>query len=183
MTLLIPRPGAGEHSPFALTYIEATAQALAERGSRDVVALLAEQPAEWRAMLAGASPSLAAHAYAPGKWTLAESIVHVSDTERVFAYRLMRVARADQTPLPGFEQDDWVPESRATRRSLDDVLSELEASRTSTLALVRSLDDVALTRAGVASGHAISARALVWMMAGHMAHHLTLTRDKYLTSM
>jgi hypothetical protein len=180
MTPLVPRPAAGEYAPYAVTYVDATAQALAARGSHDVVALLADQATAWRTMLATTDPALVTHAYAPGKWTLGESIVHVSDTERVFAYRLLRIARADMTPLPGFEQDEWVPESRTSRRSLDDVVAELEVTRAATLALVQSLDDIALTRVGTASGHALSARALVWMLAGHMAHHLTLTREKYL---
>lgn len=179
--LTIPRPAAGEFAPYAITYIDATAQALAARGSDDLLALLDDQSAEWRALLGDADPALVSHRYAPGKWTLGESIIHVSDTERVFSYRLLRVARGDVTPLPGFEQDDWVPESRAARRSLADVLAEFEATRASTIALVRSLDDLALGRVGLASGHPVSARALVWMLAGHVAHHLTLTRDRYLT--
>lgn len=176
----IPRPTADEHAPYHLTYIEAAAQALAAHGTDDVVALLAAQPAAFRALLQDAPAELAAHAYAPGKWTLAESLVHVNDTERVFSYRLVRIARGDRTALSGFEQDDWVPASRAGRRTLSDVLDELEAVRASTLALVRSLDDEALGQHGVASGKTVSARALVWMIAGHMAHHLTLTREKYL---
>jgi uncharacterized damage-inducible protein DinB len=180
MSLIIPRPTASEHAPWAITYIEATSRALTAQGTADVVALLAGQPSQWRALLAAADPALVHHAYAPGKWTLGESLVHVSDTERVFAYRLLRIARGDQTPLPGFDQDTWVPESRVSRRTLHDILDELEAIRASTLALVRSLDEVALTRSGTASSHLVSARALVWMLAGHMAHHLVLTADKYL---
>lgn len=176
----IHRPEPTEHAPYAITYIDATAAALAARGSDDVRALLEAQALEWQSLLAGVAESRAAHAYAPGKWTLAEQLVHVTDTERVFSYRLLRVARGDRTPLPGFEQDDWVPESRAARRSLADILSEMLAVRMATLALVRSLDEVAITRQGIASGQEVTARALVWMIAGHMAHHLTLTREKYL---
>jgi hypothetical protein len=182
MSLRISRPGAEEHAPYAITYVNATAAALTARGSDDVVALLAAQPAEWRALLDHANPDLAFQAYAPGKWTLAESLVHVADTERVFAYRLLRIARGDSTPLAGFEQDDWVPESRASSRSLADILEELDAVRAATLCLVRSLDDTAVARQGVSSNHVVSARALVWMLAGHMAHHLTLTREKYLSA-
>lgn len=182
MPLSIPRPGAGEHAPYAITYVNATAAALAARGSEDVIALLAAQPAEWRALLDGVDPSRAGHRYAPGKWTLAESLVHVADTERVFAYRLLRIARGDRTPLPGFEQDDWVPESRADRRTLADILDELDAVRAATLALVRSLDDAAVAQNGISSNHPVTARALIWMLAGHMAHHLVLTRNTYLAT-
>ncbi|WP_434479156.1 DinB family protein [Gemmatimonas sp.] len=144
-----------------------------------MVHLLEVQREQCRALLAGVPESQAGFSYAPGKWTLAESLVHVSDTERVFAYRLLRIARGDRTPLPGFEQDDWVPQSRSTRRTLSDIVTELLACREATLALVRSLDDEAIAQRGIASGVEVSARALVWMLAGHMGHHITLTRDKY----
>jgi hypothetical protein len=130
--------------------------------------------------MAGVPEDRAGHRYAPDKWTLAESLLHVSDTERVFAYRLLRVARGDRTPLPGFDQDAWVPATRAANRSLSDIMAEFYAVRAATLALVRSLDDEAIGQAGTASGKDVTARALVWMIAGHAAHHLGLTRDKYL---
>lgn len=176
----IDRPAEGECAPYFEKYIAAAATSIEAGGHPDLVALLKAQPAAWHALLDSAPPSLAQHAYAPGKWTLAESIVHVSDTERVFAYRLMRIARGDRTPLPGFEQDEWVPESRASRRSLADVLTELDAVRAATLALVTSLDEAAVSQVGTASGRDVSARALVWMIAGHQAHHLDITRDQYL---
>ncbi|WP_337171684.1 DinB family protein [Gemmatimonas aurantiaca] len=176
------RPSTSEHAPWALPYIEATEAALAASGSDDVVKLLESQPGLLRKMLAGAPADIGAFAYAPDKWTLGESLLHVADTERVFAYRLLRVARADGTPLPGFDQDAWVPESRASRRSLEDIIGELESVRAATLTLVRSLDDTALTRTGTASNHAVSSRALIWMITGHMAHHLGITRDRYLAA-
>lgn len=176
----IAQPADGEFAPFYAGYIEATARTLRERGLGGVVALLETQPAEWQALMSGVPDSRGTHAYEPGKWTLAESLVHVTDTERVFAYRLLRIARGDRTPLPGFEQDDWVPASRAGARALPDILAELYAVRHATLALVQSLDAAAIARTGVASGREVTARALVWMIAGHMQHHLGLTRDKYL---
>ncbi len=177
----ITRPSPSEHAPFAAAYIDATARALEAAGSDDLGALLAGQPAALRTLLAPAGPDRGAYAYAPGKWTLAESLVHVADTERVFSYRAMRVARGDVTPLPGFDHDAWVPESRSANRALSDILTEFDATRAATLALLRSLDDTAWGRLGVASGHPISPRALAWMMAGHCAHHLALIRDRYLT--
>lgn len=176
----IARPAANEHAPYYTGYIDAAEASLSQRGLADVVALLEAQTADWQALMAAVPEAAASHAYAPGKWTLGESLVHVSDTERVFAYRLLRIARGDGTPLPGFEQDDWVPTSRAGRRSLADILAELYAVRAATLALVRSLDDEAIGQRGVASGKDVTARALVWMIAGHMQHHFGLTRDKYL---
>jgi hypothetical protein len=176
----IARPHPDEHAPYYGTYIDDAERSLTERGLSDVVALLEVQRADWQSLMAAVPESKATHAYAPGKWTLAESLVHVTDTERVFAYRLLRIARGDRTPLPGFEQDEWVPASRAANRTLADILGEMYAVRAATLALVRSLDGEAVAQRGVASGKEVSARALAWMIAGHMAHHYVLTRDKYL---
>ena len=176
----IQRPGTDEHLPYAVKYVQAAADAIARDGLTDVSELLARQPAELTALLGDVSPETAQSSYAPGKWTLLESLLHTVDSERVFAYRLLRAARGDGTPLPGFEQDDWVPQSGANRRSLADVLDEFCATRASTLALLKSLDDNELARRTVASGHDVSARALAWMIAGHTEHHLLLTRDRYL---
>lgn len=177
---LISRPAASEYAPFYAGYIDAAERAIHERGLTDVIALLEAQLADWQSLMASVPESRGAYAYAPGKWTLAESLVHVSDTERVFAYRLLRVARGDRTPLPGFEQDEWVPASRARFRSLSDIMAEMYSVRHATLPLVRSLDGEAVAQQGIASGREVSTRALVWMIAGHMQHHLGLTRDKYL---
>lgn len=180
MSALDIRPSTGEHAPFAVTYLDATAKALGSAPDKGVVALLEGQVGALRALLQDADDAAAQRAYAPGKWTLAESLVHVADTERVFAYRLLRIARGDATPLPGFDQDAWVPLCGAATRTLADILTELEAVRTANLCLIRALDDAAALRTGTASGNPISVRALVWMIAGHFAHHLELTRTRYL---
>ena len=176
----ITRPGPSEHAPFATTYIDATATALDAMETDHLWSLLVTQPMALVELLDATDPALVDYAYAPGKWTLGESLVHVSDTERVFAYRLVRVARGDMTPLPGFDQDAWVPESRTSGRPLDDILTEIQTVRAATLSLIKSLDEKAWGQIGVASGHPISPRALAWMIAGHFAHHLDITRDRYL---
>jgi hypothetical protein len=181
MTALDSRPASSEHAPFAALYVETTAKALDASGEGSVVALLGRQTAALRALVAHVDDRTAAQSYAPGKWTLLESLLHVADTERVFSYRLVRVARGDQTPLPGFDQDAWVPESGASRRTLADILTEIDAVRAASLALVQSLDDQSALRAGTASGNPITARALAWMIAGHFAHHLEITRTRYLS--
>jgi len=176
----ITRPLPTEHAPYASTYIDATANALAAMGMDQLWSLLAMQPTALVELLDAVDPSLADYSYGLGKWTLGESLVHVADTERVFAYRLMRIARGDMTPLPGFDQDTWVPESRTAGRRLNDILTEIQTVRAATLSLVKSLDEQAWSQVGVASGHPVSARALAWMIAGHFAHHLDLTRERYL---
>jgi hypothetical protein len=178
----IPRPADDEFQPYAATYVNATGDALTRHGLTSLTDLLRRQPGDLAELLANV-PETAGHAaYAPGKWTLLESLVHTIDTERVFAYRLLRAARGDRTPLAGFEQDDWVPLSGADRRTLADVVAEFGAVRASTLALLAPLDQNMLARRTVANGVDVSARALAWMIAGHVDHHLRLTRDRYLAA-
>lgn len=176
----ITRPDTADFSPMAQPYIDATAATLFEYGYTDLRELLATQCDRLETLLHSVNDEQANQAYAPGKWSLKESIVHMSDTERVFAYRAMRVARGDATPLPGFEQDDYVPESRSNRRTLPDVLGEFNAVRGASVALIDSLDDEALEKVGTASGKRVTVRALCWMITGHVAHHLGITRDRYL---
>ncbi|MEP6764458.1 MAG: DinB family protein [Gemmatimonadaceae bacterium] len=179
----INRPDPSEHPPFAITYINATDAALSEAKLSDVRELLAKQCDQLDSMLKGVTEDQANRAYAEGKWTLKESIVHISDAERVFSYRCMRVARADKTSLPGFDQDAFVPESRSNMRTLADVLAEFRAIRGATLALVNSLDAAAIAQVGVSSGNPFSARAFCWVIAGHAVHHINLTRDRYLAAL
>lgn len=118
--------------------------------------------------------------YAEGKWSLKEAFIHVLDTERVFAYRAMRVARNDMTPMPGFNQDDYVPFYNADERSPYSIIEEYRAVRSATVAQFSNYTDEMLDRIGTASEHAISTRALGFMIAGHEIHHLRITRERYL---
>ncbi len=179
-TLLAVQPTASEHPAFASVYIERAAGALSQAGGTGLITLLEEQVSALGELLRGVGADTAQRGYAPGKWTLAESLVHVADVERVFAYRLLRIARGDQTPLAGFDHDAWVPESGASTREVADILTEIEAVRGATLALVRTLSDTTVPRVGVSNGNPVSARALVWMIAGHFDHHLEITRTRYL---
>lgn len=120
--------------------------------------------------------------YAPGKWSVREVGVHMADTERVMAYRALRISRADATPLPGFDQDAWVPHSGAEGRSLDSIVDELTRIRQATLAFVSSLTDEQWKQRGTASDAGVSVRALVWIIAGHEAHHLDVLNDRYLSA-
>lgn len=118
--------------------------------------------------------------YAPGKWTIKETLVHVVDDERIYAYRTLRFARGDTTELPGFEQDDYVPLSGANERPVRDIMAEFAAVREATIALFRGLPEPALLRSGVANGNLASVRALGYHIAGHEAHHLQIIKDRYL---
>ena len=107
-------------------------------------------------------------------------IGHVIDAERVFSYRVMRIARGDETPLPGFDEKAWVPQSGANDRTIADLLAELRTVRAATLVLLRHLPPGSVTRRGIASGNGVTVRALAWIIAGHPMHHLGILRERYL---
>jgi len=117
--------------------------------------------------------------YAPDKWTVKEVLIHVMDTERIFAYRALRIARNDRTPLPGFEQNDYIPVADAENRSVSSLLEEYELLRRSTVSLFQNMSDTMLDRIGTASGGSFSVLALGFMIAGHEIHHWEVLQTKY----
>jgi uncharacterized damage-inducible protein DinB len=117
--------------------------------------------------------------YAPDKWSVKETVGHLSDTERIFAYRALRIARGDQTPMASFEQNDYVKSGNFGERRLSDLAEEFAAVRSASLALFRSLNDDAWTRRGVASNKEVSVRALAFMIAGHELHHQRILEERY----
>ncbi len=170
---MLSRPSPDEYFEYYGKYIS-----LVPEG--DLRDHLRGQLSETIALLSNVSDAKANQAYGPGKWTLKESLLHMSDAERVFGYRMLRISRGDATPLPGFEQDDWVPHSCANERALSNLLMEFAAVRASTLALVDSLPAAAWVRKGTASGHSITPRALAYIAAGHERHHYKIFRERYL---
>ncbi len=118
--------------------------------------------------------------YAPGKWTIKDMLVHMSDTERIFIYRALRFARADETPLPGFEESDYANYTGANERERQDILREYSLVRESSIAFIETLSDEALNRKGVASGNPVSVRLMVNLIYGHHKHHLNILRERYL---
>jgi hypothetical protein len=118
--------------------------------------------------------------YAEGKWSVKEVVGHMSDVERMFSYRLLHVSRGDQNPLPGMDEKVWGAVAPHDRRRISAVVEELIFVRRATIALVESLDEAAVARAGVASGFPVTARALCWILPGHAEHHLHVLRERYL---
>lgn len=169
-----PRPDPSECPPYTRGYLE-------QVPNGDVLQILERQLHEGTAMLEGLPPEKADYAYAPGKWTVKEVLGHVTDAERVFAYRALRIARGDETPLPGFDENAWVPEGRFGRRTLVDLLAEHHDVRRATLALFHHLPPDADTRTGTASGHRVSVRALAYIITGHERHHHGVLRERYLS--
>jgi hypothetical protein len=142
------------------------------------VTLLRDQIADFE-RLRGLSEQDAAYRYAEGKWSVTEVIGHISDTERMFSYRLLHIVRGDTTPLPGMDEKVWSAAAPHAARRMIDVADEMIAVRRATLALVESIDTDAVVRTGVASTFPISARALCWILPGHAQHHLDVLRERY----
>jgi uncharacterized damage-inducible protein DinB len=168
----IARPAANEHIPYFSRYIELVP-------GDDAMPHLESQIAASLAALRPLDEARALHRYATGKWSVKEVVGHVMDGERVFAYRALRFARADAAPLPGFEENEWVPAGRFDQRPLGDLLDEWAAAREATIALYRGFDEDALSRGGTASGNPVTVRALAWIIAGHERHHLKILRERY----
>ncbi len=120
------------------------------------------------------------HSYAEGKWTIRESLQHVIDTERIFAYRLFRISRHDKTPLPGFNQDDYVSPARAHLKSKEQLLNEHEVVRRQSIVLLDSLSDSDLNEVGTSSDHPTTGAALAFMILGHEIWHMDIIKEKYL---
>ena len=118
--------------------------------------------------------------YAEGKWTIKDIIQHIIDTERIFAYRALRISRNDKTLLPGFEQNYYVDNTNANDRNIQDLLTEFSAVRQSTLLLFKSFSEKQLKRMGTASNAAISVRAIGFIIIGHQKHHQKVFQERYL---
>lgn len=170
--MTIGRPLPGDYAPFYQPYLDAT------QPVDDALAVLASQDAVL-ATMRGWSEAAGGHRYAEGKWTVSEVVGHMADTERVFAYRLLRIARADETPLAGFDENAWQLQAGFASRPLASLVEELTAVRGASRALVRSLDAAALDREAQANGKRVTARALAWLIGGHFAHHAGILRDRY----
>jgi hypothetical protein len=170
--LSIPRPAADEAAPFYHGYI-------AKVPGENIGEQLVDQLAEVERLFGALDDTAALARYAPGKWSIKEILGHLTDTERIFAYRLLRIARGDATPLPGFDENAYVPAGRFDERPLRALAAEFRAVRLSSVALASGLPAASWSKAGQASGKPVSARALVYIVVGHVAHHLGVLRERY----
>ena len=145
----------------------------------DPVMACASQIEETAALLRGLSETEAMYRYARGKWSVKEVVGHLADVERIMAYRALRIARGDTTPLPGFDENTYVPVAKFDARSLADLFGELRTARAATLALLRTFDAEAWRRRGTASGKPVTVRALAFMIPGHERHHVEILKTRY----
>ena len=148
-TATIPRPEAAEYAPFYGTYIARVPEG-------DLLQLLEEQRRDSQALLAGIPEARALHRYAPGKWSIKEVVGHLMDSERVFAYRAFCIGRNDKTPLPGFEQDDYVASANFNERTLSSLLEEFTAVRQASVQLFKNFAEKEWQRRGTANGQEIT---------------------------
>jgi uncharacterized damage-inducible protein DinB len=170
--LSLPRPAPEESAPFYHGYIEKVP-------GEQIGGYLSAQLGEVERLLAPLHDAAARFRYAADKWSVKEVLGHLCDAERIFSYRLLRIARADATPLPGFDENAYVPTAEFDARPLAELVREFQAIRTSTIALAEALPPAAWERRGQASGKSISTRALVYIMVGHVTHHLGVLRERY----
>jgi uncharacterized damage-inducible protein DinB len=166
-------PEATEYNPYYGKYVSLVTEG-------DILTKLNEQLDATRALLGSIPESHANFRYAPDKWSIKELLGHVIDTERIFAYRALRFARNDQTPIEGFEQDDYIRNAAFDDYPLAELMAEFTHVRHATLSLLKHLNEEAWTRKGIASDNEVSVRALAYIIAGHELHHMNILRSKYL---
>jgi hypothetical protein len=170
--IAIPRPASDEAAPFYHGYIS-------EVTGENIVEQLADQLGEVDQLFGSVDDQAALARYAPGKWSIKEVLGHLADAERIFGYRLLRISRGDATPLPGFDENAYVPAGGFDSRPLRSLLADFGAVRRSTIALVQGTPPECWIKRGEASGRTISARALAYIIVGHVNHHLGVLRDRY----
>lgn len=173
MPAVATRPDASEFAPFYAGYVASVPEG-------DIVTVLRRGGDEWQTALAELPEARADYRYAEGKWSIRQLIGHVSDAERIFTYRALRIARGDKTPLAAFDENAYVETAGSERRTLSALSEELRVVREATIALFNSLPDEAWGRTGTASDKPVSVRALAYITAGHAQHHLKIMRERYL---
>jgi hypothetical protein len=171
-TFVIARPEPGEYAPYYDRYVSLIT-------GTDILGTLDAQRRQMMMLLSGRDESDGDFRYAPDKWNAKEVLGHVCDTERIFAYRALRIARGDETPMAGFEQDDYVKNGPFANAPMAEIVEDYIAVRRATLTLLRNLDEGAWALRGVANKNEVSVRGLACIIAGHEVHHRRILEEKY----
>lgn len=169
----IGRPSGDEAAPYYFTYINQAAD-------EDVVSLLEKQAEEAPAFFATISAEKSLYRYASGKWSIRELVGHLSDAERVFAHRALWFARGNEDPLPSFDQNIAVSNAKSDELQWPAHIEEFRRVHLSSASLFRNMPEGAWMRRGTASGHSFTVRALAFVIAGHLTHHVRILRERYL---
>lgn len=167
------RPTPSEYAPYYEGYINQVSE-------NDILPVLRSQMDELDVLLNRVEPDKETFRYAEGKWSIREMIGHLIDGERVFGYRIFCIARGERQNLPGFDQDDYMLTAPYNRIELEDLLSELRLIRLGNIAMLRTADEETWNRVGTANDNQVSVRALAFIMAGHVRHHMNVLRERYL---
>jgi len=170
----IEKPAKGEYPAYAAMYIDLLP------GDGLILQHLEDNLNATKKLVNSLPAEKLLYRYAPGKWTIKETLVHIVDDERIYAYRAMCFARGERKPLPGFEQDDYALNSGANKRDINNIMEEYDAVRRSTIALINGFSEADFFKTGVANDNIASVRALVYHLAGHELHHINLIRSRYL---
>lgn len=169
----MPKPLTEEHPPYFSKYINlVAANSVAEAVT--IYSPLLEK------FYTGLPADKADHAYAPGKWSIKDLLQHVIDTERIFSYRILRIARKDKTPLASFDENSYSENANARHRTLSSLQEEFMAVRKSTDLLLNSLSAEQLTETGIASNMPVTANAIGYIIFGHLLHHKQILEERYL---
>jgi hypothetical protein len=166
------RPLETEYAPYYQGYVAHVAE-------EDVLPVLRSQLDDLDRLLSRVTPERETYRYAEGKWSIREIVGHLIDGERVFGYRAFCIARGETQNLPGFDQNDYMLTAPYDRIELEDLLSELRLVRLTTIAMLRNLDEEAWARVGTANDNQVTVRALAFVMAGHLRHHMGVLRERY----
>ena len=166
-------PLSTEYPPYFETYIRLVKD-------KDILSTLTDQPTDVSAFISSIPPNKENYAYADKKWTIKQVIAHMIDTERIMAYRALRFARKDKTPLPGFDENSFVANTNLSNITLKELDEELKLVRAANVALFKHFDESILNETGNSNGQNLSVRALLFIIAGHTCHHLNVLRERYL---
>jgi hypothetical protein len=166
------QPLESEYAPCYQGYISQVSE-------DEILPVLRSQLDALDVLLGRVTPERETHRYAEGKWSIREIVGHLIDGERVFGYRAFAIARGDLNNMPGFDQNEYILTSPYDRLDLEDLLSEFRLVRLSNIAMLRTLDEESWMRIGTANENQVSVRALAFIMAGHVRHHMGVLRDKY----
>ena len=173
MTDIITKPTSEEYAPFYENYISKV-------NNNDLIDALEKGKTEAIKFINSIPENKLDYCYQEGKWSIREIIVHLMDVERIFTYRALRFSRNDRTALAGFDEEEYVPESNASARSLQSLISEYNALRGSTIEFFKNITPEMSLRTGIANGKEISVRALGFIIPGHEIHHMNVIKERYL---
>lgn len=171
--MIIQKPNESEYHPFYANYVNGVE-------TTDVAKFLEEQQSSFVRFIRAIPQDRYNYAYAEGKWTIKQLVRHIIDAERMFAFRAMSIARGEQGMLPGFDEQGFVKRADDSQNTMDDLLNEFESLRDANNAMISNLTVQSTERIGNANGSQVSVRAIIFIIAGHLAHHQNIISERYL---